>query len=146
MLLHGGNRRDPILEHDVDQESFLKVLCQSVTPFHWLCHVYCLAGSDCHLLVETLEPNLSRGMRQVSAVRREKAVICVIAVSVRISRRPSHRPHIALSSPIQLMPFLMIFALLLATYCIACYWDSPRSPLPLPHLTIQLRPRCRNVT
>ncbi len=40
-------------------------VCRRVT---WLVYAYCLMGSHCHLLVETPEGNLSKGMRQMNGV------------------------------------------------------------------------------
>lgn len=63
-----GNRREPIFDGDGDRECFLSVLESVLGRFKWLCHAYCLMDNHYHLLVETLEPNLSRGMRQLNGV------------------------------------------------------------------------------
>jgi DNA-directed RNA polymerase specialized sigma24 family protein len=39
-----------------------------IERFHWLCHSYCLMPNHHHLMIETPEPNLSRGMRQLDGV------------------------------------------------------------------------------
>jgi len=36
--------------------------------FHWLCHAYCLMGNHYHLVIETPDGNLSKGMRQLNGV------------------------------------------------------------------------------
>ncbi len=36
--------------------------------FNWLCHAYCLMNNHYHLIIETPEGNLSRGMRQLNGV------------------------------------------------------------------------------
>jgi len=63
-----GNRREHIYEDDGDRERFLSVLAGVVARFGWLCHGYCLMGNHYHLIVETPEANLSRGMRQLNGV------------------------------------------------------------------------------
>ncbi|GAG12990.1 unnamed protein product, partial [marine sediment metagenome] len=34
----------------------------------WICHGYCLMSNHYHLLIETLEANLSRGMQILNGV------------------------------------------------------------------------------
>ncbi|MCR4404247.1 MAG: transposase [Candidatus Acetothermia bacterium] len=63
-----GNALEEIYRDDADREAFLDVLAQAVERFHWLCHAYCLMGNHYHLLVETLQPTLSRGMRHLNGV------------------------------------------------------------------------------
>mgnify|MGYP002075353023 CR=1 FL=1 len=36
--------------------------------FHWLCHAYCLMDNHYHLVIETPEANLARGMRQLNGI------------------------------------------------------------------------------
>ena len=63
-----GNARQAIFLDKDDRESFLGILSSVVARFNWLCHAYCLMETHYHLLVETLEGNLSRGMRQLNGV------------------------------------------------------------------------------
>ncbi|MCI0653361.1 MAG: transposase [Methylococcaceae bacterium] len=63
-----GDRREPIYEDDEDRESFLHVLADGVERFHWICHAYCLMTNHYHLVVETPDANLSKGMRQLNGV------------------------------------------------------------------------------
>jgi putative transposase len=63
-----GDGREPIFLADGDRERFLDVLGTVVEGFGWLCHAYCLMTNHYHLLVETPEANLSRGMRQLNGV------------------------------------------------------------------------------
>lgn len=63
-----GDRREDIFEDDEDRVRFLEVLGEVVTRFRWLCHAYCLMTNHYHLLVETPEANLSRGMRHLNGV------------------------------------------------------------------------------
>jgi putative transposase len=63
-----GDRREPIFDDDEDREMFLAVLGEVVDRFNWRCHAYCLMGNHYHLVVETVEGNLSKGMRQLNGV------------------------------------------------------------------------------
>ena len=63
-----GNARGEIFVDDEDRQRFLGVLGATVGRLGWLCHAYCLMDNHYHLLIETPEPNLSRGMRQVNGV------------------------------------------------------------------------------
>jgi putative transposase len=63
-----GNARQGIFLDKDDRESFLGVLSSVATRFKWVCHAYCLMETHYHLQIETLEGNLSRGMRQLNGV------------------------------------------------------------------------------
>lgn len=63
-----GDRREPIYEDDLDRERFLEVLGQVVEDFNWVCHAWCLMGNHYHLVLETPDSNLSKGMRQLNGV------------------------------------------------------------------------------
>ena len=61
-----GNARQHIVADDRDRTLFLERLAQVIDRFGWLCHAYCLMDNHYHLLIETPQPNLSRGMRQLN--------------------------------------------------------------------------------
>ncbi|MDD5263427.1 MAG: transposase [Candidatus Bipolaricaulis sp.] len=63
-----GNARQDIFLVDPDRKLFLQTLADTVERFGWICHGYCLMTNHYHLLVETPEPNLSRGMRHLNGV------------------------------------------------------------------------------
>lgn len=63
-----GNNRARVFRAAADYESFLDVLGQVVDRYGWLCHGYCILGNHYHLLVETPQPNLPAGMRQLNGV------------------------------------------------------------------------------
>ena len=67
-----GNARESIFFDDEDRRSFLTILESVVDRFNWLCHAYCLMGNHYHLLIETPDGNLSRGMRQLNGVYTQK--------------------------------------------------------------------------
>jgi REP element-mobilizing transposase RayT len=63
-----GDGREDIFREDADRELFLEVLSETVERFNWVIHAYCLMGNHYHLLIETPDGNLSKGMRQLNGV------------------------------------------------------------------------------
>ena len=63
-----GNRGEDIYLSDQDRGAFLNILQQVRERYNWVCHSYCLMSNHYHLLVETPEANLSRGMRHLNGV------------------------------------------------------------------------------
>ena len=63
-----GNARRAIFEDDDDCSRFLIVLAATVARYRVLCHAYCLMGNHYHLLLQTLEANLSIAMRHLNGV------------------------------------------------------------------------------
>lgn len=63
-----GNARKAIYKDDEDRSSFLAVLDGINKRFNWVCHAYCLMGNHYHLVIETPDGNLSKGMRQLNGV------------------------------------------------------------------------------
>ena len=61
-----GDRREPIYEDDQDRDAFLEIFGRVVEDFNWVGHAYCLMGNHYHLLVETPDANLAKGMRQLN--------------------------------------------------------------------------------
>jgi len=67
-----GNARNKIFLDDHDRDNFLSVLNAVVKRYNWLCHAYCLMDNHYHLMIETPDANLSRGMRQLNGVYTQK--------------------------------------------------------------------------
>lgn len=63
-----GDRLEPIYEDDEDRQEFLRVLAEVVERYHWRCHAWCLMSNHYHLVIETVEGNLSKGMRHLNGV------------------------------------------------------------------------------
>ena len=63
-----GDRREPIFDDDEDRVKFLSILAEVVDRFNWICHAYCLMINHYHLVIETPEGNLSKGMRQLNGM------------------------------------------------------------------------------
>jgi putative transposase len=63
-----GNAREDVYQDDKDRSRFLKILGDVVARFNWICHAYCLMQNHYHLLIETPEADLSRGMHLLNGV------------------------------------------------------------------------------
>ena len=63
-----GDRQEAIFDDDRDRTAFLNVLGEVVSRFRWQCHAYCLMGNHYHLMIETPEGNLTKGMRHLNGV------------------------------------------------------------------------------
>jgi len=63
-----GNERRPVFRDDRDREAFLSILGRTVGLFRWSLHAFVLMRNHYHLLLETPEPTLSRGMRQLNGL------------------------------------------------------------------------------
>lgn len=63
-----GNARQDIFLTDGDRALFLDLLAKEVGQQRWICHAYCLMENHYHLLIETTEPNLVRGMTRLNGV------------------------------------------------------------------------------
>ncbi len=71
-----GNRREAIYEEDADRELFLEILGQVIAGWNWICHAYCLMSNHYHLVIETPDGNLSKGMRQLNGVYTQTSNRC----------------------------------------------------------------------
>ncbi len=63
-----GNERKDIYNNDEDRLLFLDTLKKVNERHNWLCHAYCLMNNHYHLVIETPDGNLSKGMRQLNGV------------------------------------------------------------------------------
>ena len=63
-----GNARQAIVHDDVDRACFVEILGRVVPMVRWRLHAWVLMTNHYHLLVETPEPTLARGMRQLNGV------------------------------------------------------------------------------
>jgi len=63
-----GNARRSIFKDETDREMFLRILEEVNDRYHWFCHAYCLMNNHYHLVIETPDGNLSKGMRQLNGV------------------------------------------------------------------------------
>ncbi len=63
-----GDGREDIFRGDGDRQVFLALLGDICERFNWWAHAYCLMSNHYHLLMETPDANLSKGMRQLNGV------------------------------------------------------------------------------
>ena len=63
-----GDGRDDIFLDEEDRELWLDVLKTVCERFNWVVHAYCQMGNHYHILIETPDGNLSKGMRQLNGV------------------------------------------------------------------------------
>lgn len=63
-----GNARGEIFLDDYDREAFIENLGRVCARYGWRVWAWCLMGNHYHLLIETLRPTLSKGMREVNGV------------------------------------------------------------------------------
>lgn len=67
-----GNARQNIFKSKRDYIEFLNILSDNLKRYNWECYAYCLMSNHYHLLIKTLDPNLSQGMRQLNGVYTQK--------------------------------------------------------------------------
>jgi len=78
-----GSERREIFRGDGDRRGFLDLLGKTVERFNWRTHGYALMGNHYHLVVETPEPTLSRGMHHLNG-----------GYAQRFNRRHSRKGHL----------------------------------------------------
>ena len=61
-----GDGREAIFLNEEDRRLVLGVLSEVIQDFNWAVHTYCLMDNRYHLLIETADGNLSKGMRQLN--------------------------------------------------------------------------------
>ena len=67
-LTSRGDRREPIYEDDNDRLQWLDVLSRACERYNWRVYAYCLMDNHYHVLLETADGNLSKGMRHLNGV------------------------------------------------------------------------------
>ena len=63
-----GDGREDIFLSDEDRLAWLETLGEVCKRFNWVCHAYCQMTNHYHLVIETPDANLSKGMRQLNGV------------------------------------------------------------------------------
>ena len=58
-----GDGREDIYLSDGDRRRFLEILGEVWDRFNWTIHAHCLMTDHYHLILETPDANLSKGMR-----------------------------------------------------------------------------------
>jgi putative transposase len=62
-----GNGRQKIFLDEQDNRKFLKLFGKTLERFNWICHAFCLMVNHYHLMIETPDANLSKGMHHLNA-------------------------------------------------------------------------------
>jgi len=63
-----GDRREAIFLGEEDRVDWLNLLGKVCDRCNWRCHAYCEMTNHYHVVVETADANLSKGMRQLNGV------------------------------------------------------------------------------
>jgi putative transposase len=63
-----GNKKENIFLSDADRVLFLTILSEVCNRCRWVCYSYCLMSNHYHLLIETPEGNISKGMRPLNGM------------------------------------------------------------------------------
>lgn len=63
-----GNARELVYRDETDRRRWSDTLAETTDRFGWYVLAYCQMSNHYHVLVETPQPNLSRGMRQLNGV------------------------------------------------------------------------------
>ncbi len=63
-----GDRQEDIFLCDEDRQDWLDVLETVCDRFNWVVHAFCQMTNHYHLLLETVDGNLSKGMRQLNGL------------------------------------------------------------------------------
>ena len=67
-LTSRGDRHEAIYRDDQDRTQWLATFGEVCRRFNWRCHTYCEMTNHYHVVLETPDANLSRGMRQLNGV------------------------------------------------------------------------------
>jgi REP element-mobilizing transposase RayT len=91
-----GNSRADIFLDDSNCQAFRDVLAMVCQRMRWLGYAYCLMTNHNHVVIETAEGNLAKGMRQLDGVCRQcfnhlhgPAQTCLATTLKAILRRQS---------------------------------------------------------
>jgi len=67
----GDRQEDIYLDHE-DRKMWISVFAEVCSRFNWRCHAWVQMTNHYHLLVETVDGNLSKGMRHLNGVYTQK--------------------------------------------------------------------------
>ncbi len=67
-----GDGQEDIYLDDEDRAQFLGLVGAICERLNWVCYAYCLMSNHYHLVMETPDGNLSRGMRQLNGVHTQR--------------------------------------------------------------------------
>ncbi len=91
-----GDRQEAIYETDEDRERFLAILGRITDRFNWVCYAYCLMTNHYHLLIETPDSNLSKGINTRTPITfshpPKSGVICASTTRRYTFKEEGHHP------------------------------------------------------
>jgi putative transposase len=67
-----GDRQENIYLDDGDRLLWQDVMAETCSRCNWVCHAWCQMSNHYHLVLETIEGNLSAGMRHLNGVYTQK--------------------------------------------------------------------------
>jgi REP element-mobilizing transposase RayT len=67
-----GNERKPVFKDKKDRNLFLETIEKANKRYNFICHAYCLMDNHYHLILETPDGNLSKGMKYLNGVYSQK--------------------------------------------------------------------------
>ena len=67
-----GDRREALYGDIEDRRQWVETLSQVCERFNWMIHGYCQMTNHYYVLAETVDGNLSRGMRQLNGLYTKK--------------------------------------------------------------------------
>jgi len=67
-----GNQKLDIYLNEEDRLQWIEVLSTVCDRFNWRCHAWCMMDNHYHIIIETIEGNLSKGMRYLNGVYTQK--------------------------------------------------------------------------
>lgn len=73
-----------IYRDDEDRKAWLTVLGKVGERFNWVVHAYCQMSNHYHIIVETRDGNLSRGMRQLKGYYTQSLIESTIWLDICI--------------------------------------------------------------
>ncbi len=67
-LTSRGDRRELIFEDDTDRLQWIEILSRACERYNWQVYAYCLMDNHYHILLETVDGKLCKGMRHLNGV------------------------------------------------------------------------------
>ncbi|MBU1687677.1 MAG: transposase, partial [Proteobacteria bacterium] len=67
-VMNRGRRSEKIYFNDADRNAFVKVLQEASELWNFKISAYCLMSNHYHMLIQTPDGNLARGMRHINGV------------------------------------------------------------------------------
>ena len=63
-----GNKREAIFANHEDRNTFINVFAKVIKIYGWKCYAFCLMDNHYHILIQTPNSDLSKGMRDLNGI------------------------------------------------------------------------------